>query len=154
MTGWQLLHLQLLITIWILRSAYTCEPVHYLHTVIIRWGSAICPTQHTWCSFSWTTGIRVRRSAHCVSTWAKFALSAAVSTFFNRSSWFPWLWTEARKEDLASTSLENSCEYRADVKCVCEGQVRPKGLLAGYLMPFLPGRHEDGLWRSLALEVL
>lgn len=138
MTGWQLLHLQLFVTTWMQLLALPREPVHYLHTLLkLKWASATSPGHHTWWSFSWTTGIRVRRSAHCVSTWAKFALSAAVSTFFNRSSWFPWLWTDVRKDDLASTSLENSCRYGDDIECVCESQVRPKSLLTGYLMAVL-----------------
>lgn len=63
---------------------------------------------HTWCSFSCTTGIRVNSSAHWVSIWPSAVLRPAVSTLFNRRSWLPVLSTDERKDDFASTSLENS----------------------------------------------
>lgn len=62
----------------------------------------------TWWSFSCTTGMLVSRSVHWLSMRDSSARRAAVSTFFSRRSWFPVLMTDDFREDLASTSLENS----------------------------------------------
>lgn len=45
-----------------------------------------------------------------MSTWPSAVLRPAVSTLFSRSSWLPVLSTDERNDDLASTSLENSCK--------------------------------------------
>lgn len=68
----------------------------------------------TWCSFSWTTGMRVRSSAHCASMRASSERRSPVSTFFRRSSWFPSETTALFRPDFPSTSLENSCGGGAD----------------------------------------
>lgn len=62
----------------------------------------------TWCSFSWTTGMRVSSSVHWLSMRAKSVRSTTVSTFFRRSSWLPSVITELFRLDFPSTSFENS----------------------------------------------
>lgn len=62
----------------------------------------------TWCSFSWTTGMRVSSSVHWLSMRAKSVRSTTVSTFFRRSSWLPSVITELFRLDIPSTSFENS----------------------------------------------
>lgn len=73
---------------------------------------SLADCDHTWCSFSWTTGMRVSSSVHWVSMRARSDRSTTVSTFFRRSSWLPSVTTELFRLDLPSTSFENSWDRR------------------------------------------
>lgn len=85
-----------------------CIPVK--KQFILKKLSIFSACDDTWCSFSWTTGIRVSSSVHWVSMRARSDRSTTVSTFFRRSSWLPSVTTELFRLDFPSTSFENSYE--------------------------------------------
>lgn len=96
-----------------------CIPVKQQKGVIlfvVKQLSLFSACDDTWCSFSWTTGMRVSSSVHWVSMRARSERSTTVSTFFRRSSWLPSVTTELFKLDFPSTSFENSWDEQRCAK--------------------------------------
>lgn len=63
--------------------------------------------------------------------WPSAVLRPAVSTLFSRRSWLPVLSTDERKDDFASTSLENSCQRQTNK------QKSTTKVIIGYLVLFV-----------------